>query len=100
METSQHSGKKTQTRRHTHTHAWTNKWKVLVFPSVGELSNQATGLGAMIQVCILTDKPQLFSQHALTSWFTKSVIDPLRFCDSFFSPAFPTEIFPDAKAEV
>lgn len=75
-ESPQHSGKK---NTNTHAYTWSIKWKVLVFPSLGWLSNQASGSRAVLQVCILTDKTGIFSYDALTFWFTVSVIFPLRF---------------------
>lgn len=45
-------------------------------PVSGELSNPAWGSGAVLQVCILADKPEPFSCHTLNSWFTETVRNP------------------------
>ena len=45
-------------------------WKVQVLPSLGELSNPASGSGAVLPVCILTDKDSQKLSKVLSSFFT------------------------------
>lgn len=95
-ESPQHSGKK---NTNTHACTWSIEWKVLVFPSLEWLSNQALGLRAVLQVCILTDKTEIFSYDALTSWFT-SVVDLSSFFQLFpKSLSLNNRILPSATAE-
>lgn len=92
VETSQQSGKK---NANTQSRTRNIKWKVLVFYIRQGLSNQDSGLGAALPVCIPDDKPSPeYFDPFCWQWMWVIFLD--------FENAFPkaTEIIPKAIAEV
>lgn len=46
--------------KHTQSGTWTIEMKVLAVHTLKELSNQKSGLGPVLQICVLTDTVSIF----------------------------------------